>query len=57
MAAVPLLPRSADAEPLALAQVVPGDVDEERHAVLAHDERAAALLDGPLLPGRVEARR
>ena len=38
-----------DAEPLALAQVVPGDVDEERHAVLADHERAAALLDRPLL--------
>ena len=52
MAAVPLLPAKADAESLALAEVMPGDVDEERHAVLAHDERAAALLDAALATRR-----
>ena len=44
----------ADAEPLALAEVMPGDVDEERHAVLADHERAAALFHGPVPPRSVE---
>ena len=39
-----------DAEALAFAKVAPGDVDKNRHAVLADHQRAAALFHGPVPP-------
>ena len=49
MPAVPLLPRTPDPEPLAFAQVAPGHIHEERHAILTDDESASGLLHRPVL--------
>src|SRR4051812_31587876 len=43
------------AKALAIAQVMPGDVGEDRHAGLADDERAPGLLHCPVLPAFVQA--
>src|SRR6185437_3417824 len=43
-----------DPEPLALADMSPGDVEKGRDAVLAHDEGAAGLLYAAILPRTIE---